>query len=101
MITGLKTVHGGKSSEESAKSGLHRRKAASVDLAHMGVSVDVGPEVATGREEEAATDRKGKIPGMPRDGSDAFVLAFKVSKLKISRGGQLKKEEEYLTGAFM
>lgn len=56
------------------------------------VPIGGGPEVRLGRK------TKLKISW---EGSTEFVLAYKVSKVKVDHSGNMKKEEEYLKGAFM
>lgn len=56
------------------------------------VPVGGGPEVRGGKA------KKLKISW---DGSDDFVMAFKISKVRVSKIGNVKDEKEYLKGAFL
>jgi hypothetical protein len=54
--------------------------------------------VGGGHEVRGGRAKKLKISWM---GSSDFVLAFKVSKVYVTPNGEVKKEKEYLKGAFL
>lgn len=54
--------------------------------------------VGGGLEVHGGRSKKSKASW---EGSTDFVLAFKVSRVTVSRSGKIKKEEEYLKGAFL
>lgn len=56
------------------------------------VAVGGGPEVRAGRK------RKFKVSW---EGSTDFVLAYKVSKVKVDKEGNVKEEKEDRKGAFL
>jgi len=70
----------------------------------LGVQVDgtaiSGGTVPVGGGPEICAGRKSKF-NVSWDGSTDFVLAYKVSKVKVDKQGKVKEEKEYLKGAYL
>lgn len=94
VITGVKTVRGAKCTTVSSQ----------VREGHIGVQVDptlpAGGLVSTGVGQEVHGGREKSLK-MSWNGNSDFVLAYKYSKLRVNRAGNVKKEKEVLKGAFM
>ncbi|KAF2683622.1 hypothetical protein K458DRAFT_418596 [Lentithecium fluviatile CBS 122367] len=94
VITGIKIVSGAKCSTTDSRA-TEVLAGAQVDgtiLSGGMVPMGGGPEIHGGRA------KKLKISW---EGSTEFVLAFKVSKVRVDQSGKVKREEEYLKGAFL
>lgn len=95
IITGIKTVHGSR-----AKSLVSRGYGGK-----LGVEVDgtiwSGGTVPVGGGPEVAGKTHSKH-GTSWEGSDDFVLAFRVRKVRVAREtGQIEKQVDYLKGAML
>ncbi|KAH8699352.1 hypothetical protein GQ44DRAFT_632845 [Phaeosphaeriaceae sp. PMI808] len=94
VITGIKTVNGAKFVTKSSSS-TEAMVGVQVDgtiLSGGVVPVGGGPEIRGGR---------GKKFNISWQGSSEFVLAFKVSKVRVDKAGNVVSEDEYLKGAFL
>ncbi|KAF2633124.1 hypothetical protein BU25DRAFT_406379 [Macroventuria anomochaeta] len=94
VVTGIKVVRGG---------GISTTQSSTTDVA-LGVQADgtaiSGGAVPVGGGPEVCAGRKSKF-NVSWNGSTDFVLAYKVSKIKVDKLGKAKKEREYLKGAYL
>ncbi|KAF2728651.1 hypothetical protein EJ04DRAFT_476989 [Polyplosphaeria fusca] len=88
VITGLKVVRGGKIKSSTTR-GHGGKLSVGLDGSALLAPVEVGPEV------EGQTERGQNVEW---GASDDFVFAYRVSRLKLRKGGEMK-EAEYNKGA--
>jgi hypothetical protein len=94
VITGVKVVRGAKCRTSAAHT-VNGSVGAQVDgtiLTGGMVPLGGGPEIHGGRSRKFS---------MSWEGSNEFVLAYKVSKVTVNKAGTVKKEGEVIKGAFM
>lgn len=92
VITGIKIVSGAQGATKTSKS-VDGSVGAQVDgtvLSGGMVPVGGGPEVRRGKATKNAVSWEG---------SSDFVFAYKLSEVRVSKSGEVKREREYTKGA--
>ncbi|KAF2025167.1 hypothetical protein EK21DRAFT_117095 [Setomelanomma holmii] len=94
IITGVKVVSGAKGATTKSRGteGMLGVQADGTILSGGMVPVGGGPELSRGRETKAAVSWEG---------STDFVLAYKLSEVRVRKSGELKQERDYLKGALL
>jgi len=92
IITGIKIVSGAQGATKTSRSvdGMVGAQVDGTVLSGGVVPVGGGPEIRRGRGTKSVVEWKG---------SSDFVFAYKVSEVRVSRAGEVKREREYTKGA--